>query len=256
MTMETEAARKLKEALEGLRALMPTVATLDDQAFRDFTREWHSVTETLKDAVFIANPKNLNPDRRKFEFAAGAQSIQFMADLLPFLHAAMTRYYDRFDQLKLLDVGAGSASGTQLLAQLHSDTMVWSRLEVDAIDYTPWRQRWVAVHYPKVNYGVVDSGRLPARRWDFVVCSHVIEHLDEPGRMIADVLRACRGFAFIYAPYNEVELSPGHVSVITEETFVPHGPCEIHLLESMGYFGPGRRCILAIFDCRQAPPCS
>lgn len=250
MSMETDASRELKAALDGLRGLMPTVAGLDEEAFREFVGEWHSVTEALKDAVFVANPKNRNPDRRKFEFAAGAQSIQFMADLLPFLHARMTRHYDRFEPLKLLDVGAGSASGTQLLAQLHSDTMIWSRLEVEAVDYMPWRQRWVAVHYPKVNYRVADSAELPSRQWDFVVCSHVIEHIDDPGRMIADVLRACRGFAFIYAPYNELELSPGHVSVITEETFAPHGPCEIHLLESMGYFGPGRRCILAIFDRR------
>lgn len=249
MTLQTSS--DLLQVLARLRTLLPVVATLDEEQFGYFVEQWRLLTDELKDAVFVPNPKNLKPDRRKFEFASGAQSIQFMADLLPFLHARMERHYDRFQNLKLLDVGAGSAAGTQLIAQLHSDTMIWSRLEVDAADYVPWRQRWVAVHYPKVNYRVLDSADLPSREWDFVVCSHVIEHLPDPERMIADVLRACRGFAFIYAPYNETELSPGHCSVITEETFASHGQCEIHLLESMGYYGPGRRCILAIFDRRE-----
>jgi len=250
--MSSNLSDELFNALAQLRALMPSVANLDENEFQRFTAHWHATTDELKDAVFVPNPRNRNPDRRKFEFASGAQSIQFMADILPFLHRNMERHYDRFDQLKLLDVGAGSAAGTQLLAQLHSDTMIWSRLAVDAIDYVPWRQRWVWVHYPQVNYQVLDSAALPARQWDFVVCSHVIEHLDDPRQMIDDVLRACRGFAFIYAPYNEIELSPGHCSVITEKTFAPHGPCEVHLLESMAYYGAGRRCILAIFDRREA----
>lgn len=249
--MTLQVSNDLLKAMADLRALLPVVATLDQKQFECFVETWHLLTGELKDAVFVPNPKNLRPDRRKFEFASGAQSIQFMADILPFLHARMERHYDRFQNLKLLDVGAGSAAGTQLIAQLHSDAMIWSRLEVDAVDYVPWRRRWVAVHYPQVNYRVLDSAELPSRAWDFVVCSHVIEHLADPERMIADVLRACRGFAFIYAPYNETELSPGHCSVISEATFTAHGACEIHLLQSMGYYGPGRLCILAIFDRRE-----
>lgn len=245
-------AGELIDALERVRALMPSVAALDGQDFGRFQAEWCAMTEAMKDAVFQGNPKNPQPDRRKFEYASGAQSIQFMADLLPFLHDKMVRHYDRSHELGVLDVGAGSAAGTQLLAQLHSDDLIWSRLRVDAVDHVTWRQRWVAMHYPQVHYQVLASAELPARQWDFVVCSHVIEHLHDPAQMIGDVLRACRGFAFLYAPYNEVELSPGHVSVITEETFLGHGACEIHLMDSMGFHGPGRRCILAIFDRREA----
>ncbi len=243
---------ELNEALARVRALLPSVAALDDEGFRHFAMEWSAMTEAMKDAVFQASPKNARPDRRKFEYASGAQSIQFMADLLPFLHDKMVRHYDRSDELNVLDVGAGSAAGTHLLAQLHTDDIIWSRLRVDAVDHVPWRQRWVAVHYPHVNYQVTASSALPSRHWDFVVCSHVVEHLADPLTMIDDVLRSCRGFAFIYAPYNEVALSPGHLSVITEETFLRHGACEIHVMDSMGFHGAGRRCILAVFDRRDA----
>ncbi|MDI1253035.1 class I SAM-dependent methyltransferase [Thermomonas sp.] len=250
--MSMDQANALIDGLARVRALMPSVEALDGQDFRRFSAEWHAMTEAMKDAVFQANPKNSQPDRRKFEYASGAQSIQFMADLLPFLHDKMVRHYDRSDELGVLDVGAGSAAGTHLLAQLHSDNLIWSRLRVEAVDHVPWRQRWVAMHYPHVNYQVLASAALPSRHWDFVVCSHVIEHLDDPTQMINDVLRACRGFAFLYAPYNEVELSPGHLSVITEETFLRHGACEIHMIDSMGFHGSGRRCILAVFDRREA----
>ncbi len=80
---------------------------------------------------------------------------------------------------------------------------------------------------------------------------HVSEHFDDPTQMIDDALRACRGFAFLYAPCNEVELSPGYLSVITEDTVLRDGACEIHVIDSMGFRGSGRRCILAIFNRRE-----
>ncbi len=244
-------ANALVDALHRVRALLPAVRDLDDDRFSEFNDEWQRTVEVLKDAVFVPNPGNRNPDRHKFEFSAGAQAIQNMLDLVPHVQRYMARHYDRFDALRLLDVGSGTGAGVNLLAQLHSDTMIWSKLQIDAIDYVPWRSRWVATQYPKVGYRVMDSADLPAREWDFVVCSHVIEHLPDPQPMIRDVLRACRGFAFIYCPYNEVELSPGHLSVVTEADFEPHRPAEVIVQESMAFHGPGRRCIMAIFDCRE-----
>ncbi len=246
----TEPGDELLRTLRRLQELMPAVRDLDDAGFAGFSGEWQRTAEALKDAVFVPNPGNRNPDRLKFEFAAGAQAIQNMLDIVPHLQRCMVEHYDRFAPLKLLDVGSGTGAGVNLLAQLHSDTMIWSKLDIDAIDYVPWRSRWVATQYPKVRYSVMDSADLPARAWDFVVCSHVIEHLPDPQAMIRDVLRACRGFAFIYCPYNEIELSPGHLSVITEADFEPHRPERIIVQESMAFHGPGRRCIMAIFDCR------
>ncbi|MDQ3040516.1 MAG: hypothetical protein M3R16_12055, partial [Pseudomonadota bacterium] len=127
------------EALSCARALMPSAAALEAQDFRRVSAEWHAMTEAMKDAVFQSNPRNAQPDRLKFEYASGAQSIQFMSDILPFLHEKMVRHYDRSAVLGVLDVGAGSAAGTQLLAQLHSDDLIWSRLRVEAVDHVPWR---------------------------------------------------------------------------------------------------------------------
>lgn len=246
----TDEAQKLSRLLAELAAALPTLRHLSDEDFDVVRTHWLTASEAMKDALFTPNPKQLKPDRKKFEFAQGAQSAQFMIDLLPHLHRLMRTHYDRFDRLRLLDVGAGSGAGSQLLTQLHSDVLLWSRLDVTAIDHVPWRQRWVAMLYPCIDYRVMASSELPAREWDFVVCSHVIEHLSDPRAMISDVIRACRGFALIYAPYKELELSPGHLSVITEETFASFEPSELHIDTSMGFHGEGRRCILAIFDCR------
>lgn len=243
--------REVLDCLGRLREILPKLKAADDDEFDQVRAAWLAAGEAMKDAVFVPNPAQKRPDRLKFELAQGAQSIQFVIDLLSHLHRFMRNHYDRQQQLSLLDIGAGSGAGTQLLAQLHSDIMIWSPLDITAIDHVPWRRRWVAMNYPKVDYRVMPSAELPPRQWDLVLCSHVIEHLADPQAMIADVLRACRGFAFIYAPYDEQELSPGHVSVISEATFERWNPTELHVMESMGFYGPGRRCVLAIFDCRE-----
>ena len=239
------------DMLERLRPLLPAVATMDDATFDRFNRLWQAAGEAVKDAVFVAkNPDNPAANRLRFELAAGAQALQNMIDILPELHALMVAHYDRFEPLSLLDVGSGTGAGVNLLAQLHSETMIWSRLAITAIDVGPWRRRWIASQYPRIDYRVMQAADLPARQWDFVVCSHVIEHVDDPGLLLEQVLRTCKGFALIYAPYNEIELSPGHLSTITEDVFAPHAPVKLVIRESMAFYGEGRRCILAVFDRR------
>ena len=251
---EASLAAALLRSIRQLREQLADVKLLDDTDFDRVRTEWIALGEAMKEAVFTPSPAQQRPDRLKFELAQGAQSIQFMIDLLPYLHRFMREHYERQQPLALLDIGAGSGAGCQLLAQLHSDIMIWSRLSITAIDHVPWRQRWVAMNYPRVDYRVMPSADLPSRHWDLVVCSHVIEHLPEPAALINDAIRACRGFAFIYAPFAEHELSPGHVSVITEATFARWRPVECHVVESMGFYGDGRRCVLAIFDCRSTDP--
>jgi SAM-dependent methyltransferase len=219
--------------------------------YTGLAQDWLSLSEALKDVVFRGNPRNPNPDRTRFETHSAAQSMQFMIDMLPYIQRVLIQYYSCEDLVRLLDVGAGSGAGASLLAQLHASTMLHSRIEVDAIDVVPWREAWVATQHPRVKYHVRASSTLPIREWDLVTCSHVIEHLDNPREMVEDVVRACRGHAFFYAPYRESPLSAGHVSSIDESTFRGLGvSAETMVLDSIGWVGEGRQCILAVLDCR------
>lgn len=240
--------RLTRELREALAAHPP----MTDQGFSDFCREWHGCTEAAKNLAFTADPRN-KQDAGKFEYGWGAQSAQFIVDLIPRIQSVLRRHYRRKDVLKLIDVGAGSCVGTNLLATLHSDHTVYSRFEIDAIDYTPVRKRWVESQYPKVHYMVGDALALPERAWDMVVCSHVIEHIQDPRAFIDNLRRICRGFAFIYSPYREIDRIAAHVSTIDESTYADIPNCTLEVVSSMGWHPdrPGDDCLIATIDCRE-----
>jgi 2-polyprenyl-3-methyl-5-hydroxy-6-metoxy-1,4-benzoquinol methylase len=241
-----ELARRLRQALEAR-------PHLTDTQFEELSREWQGVVGGMKRIAFSTDPRN-KQDVAAFEYGWGGQSAQFIVDLVPRLQAAMLRHYKRQDVLKLIDIGAGSCVGTNILATLHSDHVVWSRLEIDAIDYTPIRKRWVQSQFPKINYMVGDAFALPDRHWDFVVCSHVVEHLEDPRPFIENIKRICRGFAFVYSPYREIDRIAAHVSTIDESTYAGIPECRLEVVPSMGWHPakPEDKCLIATIDCRES----
>ena len=241
-------ARRLREAL----ARQPQFT---DEGFARFSGEWHGCVDGVKQAAFNPDWRNKH-DPKSFEYGWGAQSVQFIIDLVPRIQSVLRRHYRRKDVLKLIDVGAGSCSGTNVLTMLHSDHYVYSRLEIDAIDYLPLRQRWAQSQYPLINYMVGDVHSLPDRTWDLVVCSHVVEHVEDPRHFIDRIRRICRGFAFVYTPYREIERIPDHLSTIDESTYAGIPNCELEVVSSMGWHPdrPEDKCLIAIIDCREPAP--
>ena len=250
--MSQDPQAKLIESAHALREALAESPVLTEAEFSAFCGEWHATVAALKQFAFSSDPRN-KQDVAAFEYGWGGQSAQFVVDLVPKIQAAMLRHYTRKDALKLIDIGAGSCVGTNILATLHSDNIVWSRLEIDAIDYTPIRRRWVQSQFPRINYMVGDAFALPDRAWDFVVCSHVIEHLDEPRPFIENIRRICRGFAFVYSPYREIDRIAAHVSTIDESTYAGIPNCQLEVVSSMGWHPakPGDKCLIAIIDCRE-----
>ncbi len=227
------------------------IRSMDPDQFERFVAAIHANQAALKRNLYVDSYRNTS-NADKFEYGFGAQSMQFVIDVLPYLHETMVANYARFDELSLIDVGPGSCIGTNLLAALHSDHIVYSKLAIEAIDYTDVRQRWATTLYPKVKHRVGDLFDLPSRSWDFVLCSHVIEHVEEPRAFIDKLLDICKGFAFIYSPFEEHERIPFHLSTITKETYTGVDRCRLELIKSMGWRGdlPGEYCLLAIVDCR------
>ncbi len=243
-----ELARRLQQALDGQPCFT-------DVEFEEFCREWHGCVDGVKRIAFSSDPRN-KQDVAAFEYGWGGQSAQFIVDLVPRLQAAMLGHYRRKDVLKLIDIGAGSCVGTNILATLHSDHVVWSRLEIDAIDYTPIRRRWVQSQFPRISYMVGDAFELPDRAWDFIVCSHVIEHLENPRPFIDNIRRICRGFAFVYSPYRETDRIAAHVSTIDESTYAGIPECRLEIVSSIGWHPakPDDKCLIATIDCREESP--
>ena len=207
-----------------------------------------AITELKK--ISLRRAKFPWPD---FEFLWSAQAIQFAIDCIPEIHQVMLKYYERSDELKLIDVGPGSGAGSNLIASLHSDRMIYSKINVDAIDYIDLRKLWADFQYPKVNYMVGEIFDLPDKTWDFVYCSHCLEHVPNPRKYCDKLISICKGFAFIYTPYNEINLMEGHLNTITEEFYSNDNVYNIKIFHSLGWHAdnPENKVILAVLDCRE-----
>lgn len=241
------------QALKLLRENATHLRTVDDKAYAEFVEQWQAATAAVKSQIYVAVEGN-KESQDLFEYGWGAHSIQFAIDVIPELHKVMLKHYRRKLKLKLVDIGAGSGAGTNVFAMLHTSDEVFSSLEVEAVDQVATRKRWINFMYPRVKYTVGSLEKLRSRKWDFVYCSHVIEHTRDPRAFVKHLMRICKGFAFVYAPYNEVERIPGHLSTITEKVFEGF-PLEALIIRHSMAWKPqaeGYQCILAVIDCRNS----
>lgn len=248
--------KELIKALKDVRkyaALIPELSTL---RFEQLIEPWREAVSAVKDGVYVSD-KKLNMDsREEFEYGWGAYSVQYAIDCMPEIHRVLKTYYTRAMTLKFVDIGAGSGAGANVFTLLHSDHHIYSKLEVEAVDHVPARQRWVQMMYPKVKYSVTSLEKLPPKHYDLVYCSHVIEHLRDPQEFARKLMRVCKGFVFIYTPYKEVERIAGHLSTITEEVFAGLPVESMKIMPSMGWrpAAAGYQCILVVLDCREKNP--
>jgi 2-polyprenyl-3-methyl-5-hydroxy-6-metoxy-1,4-benzoquinol methylase len=247
----TDPVLQVAHALRLLRDNAAYLSTTDDKAYAEFVEQWHASTSAVKKQIYVSDDNNKD-SQDLFEYGWGAHSIQFAMDCIPELHKVMLKYYRRKDELKLVDIGAGSGAGTNVFAMLHTSNQVFSRLEVEAVDQVPTRKRWINFMYPRIKYTVGSLEKLGSRKWDFVYCSHVIEHTPDPRAFVGHLMRICKGFVFVYAPYDEQDRIPGHISTITEKVFEELPLESLTIRPSMAWQPQaGGKCILAVIDCRK-----
>src|SRR5437868_4181747 len=145
---------------------------------------------------------------------ASVQSMQFMIDCLPMIRRLL---FEKPSQqtFSVLDVGAGTGAGANVLATLYQGQVLGGRLKVDAIELVPSLKGYADARFPLVNYWVGDILEYKGpQRWDLVICSHTIEHVDEPEAFVSFLAElACR-WVLIYAPWKERDWLPGHVNRI------------------------------------------
>lgn len=146
------------------------------------------------------------------------QSKLFMAELIPIIHRLYESTPARVWK-SALDIGPHVFGGTQLLAETHAkDTYSALKLKISVIDLSPKYQLLASLMIPDVEIIIGDIFDMEARSWDFIIASHVIEHVPEPKSFANKLQESARDFVLFAAPWNETPITtPGHVNIIDKK---------------------------------------
>jgi GT2 family glycosyltransferase/SAM-dependent methyltransferase len=187
--------------------------------------------------------------------AIDSQGLAFMGDMFP----AISQYLRSLQfgsTIRILDVGAGSAAGSNWLAQILAGSFLGVHAEVTAMDASPHYYQYATVFRNSVRY---ISGKLLADLprndlYDVVISSHVVEHVDDPAGFVMELRQQCRGRVFVYAPFEEQEpIADGHVNRFTRPVVDEWDPLSVDIVTSLAWRKEATptdlsRCFLAQFS--------
>lgn len=183
-----------------------------------------------------------DPDRRVDKDIP--QSALFMTELIPTIY----RLYMDLPanvQKTCLDVGPSSFGGTALLADLHTEMSFNKlKLKVSAVDIIDrWRplQEMLA---PNVEFFVQDIFTVENRTWDFIICSHVIEHVSDPGVFLKRLQSLARDFVLVACPWEENPITTkGHINIIEDDFVRAVGGRDLQTFVNYGWGKQRKVCL-------------
>jgi hypothetical protein len=143
-----------------------------------------------------------------------------MAEIIPFLH----KLYLPLPELEtktVLDIGPLNFAGTALLASIHSrNSPNRLRLKVSALDIESRLAVMKEIVAPEIEFICGDLYKLKNRIFDFIIASHVVEHVPNPMSFIRAMQEISRDFVIIAVPWmEEFPLTGSHINVI-DKAFV------------------------------------
>lgn len=118
----------------------------------------------------------------------------------------------------ILDVGPGTGAGSELLAAAHSQEYSGYYANVDVldiddslIDYFEFKNPHISAFH---HQNIFDF----KKTFDFVICSHCLEHVPEPYEFALRLQELARNKALITAPWKENPrfLTKGHINIFDE----------------------------------------
>lgn len=154
-------------------------------------------------------------DPAKFIDKGIPQSQLFMTELIPFIH----RHYmpaPANTRKSVLDIGPQSFGGTKLLYDIHNDnTFSKLKLDITALDIVSSFRMLQHLMVPEIEFLIQDIYSIKKRSWDFVICSHVIEHVPQPLQFLRRCQELARDFVLVACPWQEFPITTkGHVNTI------------------------------------------
>ncbi len=143
------------------------------------------------------------------------QSQLFMVELIPFIH----RYYLELPKnmrKTVLDIGPSEFGGTKLLYDTHSTgTFNKLKLDITAVDNVSRYQMLQKLVIPEIEFLIQNIFSITDRTWDFVICSHVVEHVTDPLKFLARSQMLAHDFVLVACPWEEDPITcKAHINTI------------------------------------------
>jgi 2-polyprenyl-3-methyl-5-hydroxy-6-metoxy-1,4-benzoquinol methylase len=184
-------------------------------------------------------PESLGMDPEAFDRLRnvyGVQSCVFICEILPTLWGL---YPEGLHRLSLLDVGSQTGTGSELLRYLHHPAS-FSRIKLDvtALDIDTTYRDYSRVLFPELRsrYEDIFSPDF-SERYDIVLCSHCIEHVEDPSAFLARMQTLARQWVIVATPFGEKELIPGHLHRFDFEFFRRTGAVRTQVYRSLTWHG-------------------
>jgi acyl carrier protein len=179
---------------------------------------FHAIVPTDYRGFFVDQSKAqaLQRDETLFEFdgLVNAQSAGFAVEMLPQMYPYLRELEGRGRYLEALDVGSRTGAGAALFAELFMSYHSHLPTYVDSIDIDPTFIEYRWSRWPRLRRNLVGNiFDLAPKSYDFIVCSHTIEHLAEPISFCRQLQLIARDLVFLYCPFDEENPIPGHHTV-------------------------------------------
>ena len=129
----------------------------------------------------------------------------------------------------ILDAGCGEGFLCDAIKQRLPEA------RITGVDFSQGAIDYAAQRFPDAaKYGTADIHALPCadRSFDIVVCSQVLEHLDNPDKAVREIIRVSSGYILISVPLEpyfkwfkdigrllRISPDPGHVQFWTKKSF-------------------------------------
>ena len=200
----------------------------DAAASEALIAEYVTFAKAVEAAV---SPERRRSKGRPLEIVNGAQSKQFMLDLLPTIQA-FVREYPRGQVLDVLDVGPLTGHGTNLLASLYATAEFGYRMRVTTLDISDAYRDYIHAMCWYVSF-VHGDLKDHTHVYDLVIACHAIEHVPDPLQFCRLLQERSRGGVF-FAPYAEPadQLTPGYLNVLDDDFLYQLEPISVELAQS------------------------
>ena len=183
-----------------------------------------SLEELKKTGLPVSWTGNEENDRKAAEYFISSrldpQSVGFMVDILPYFCKILKEDYPEFKTekiIKTLDIGTRTGSGANLLGQMFFGVYSRRQMTVDVLDIVNDFEEYLLETNRYINKFIFkDVEEVESKSYDYVVASHVLEHIPDVQKFATNLKRIARKKVIAYTPYNETNPIPEHF-IINDE---------------------------------------